>query len=46
MGLTKTEKKEIVTKHLKQLRKDIAKKQSLPPAIIFQESSLIDMANN
>ena len=31
---------------LKQLRKKIAKKQSLPPAIIFQESSLIDMANN
>ena len=31
---------------LKQLRKSIAKKQSLPPAIIFQESSLIDMANN
>ncbi|MBT5858434.1 MAG: DNA helicase RecQ [Flavobacteriales bacterium] len=31
---------------IKQLRKRIAKKQSLPPAIIFQESSLIDMANN
>lgn len=31
---------------LKQLRKKIAKKQSLPPAIIFQEASLIDMANN
>ena len=36
----------ILFKMLKQLRKDIAKKQSLPPAIIFQESSLIDMANN
>ena len=31
---------------LKQLRKKIAKEESLPPAIIFQESSLIDMANN
>ena len=31
---------------LKHLRKSIAKEQSLPPAIIFQESSLIDMANN
>mgnify|MGYP001808231709 CR=1 FL=1 len=33
-------------KMIKQLRKDISKKQSLPPAIIFQESSLIEMANN
>ena len=31
---------------LKKLRKKIAKEKSLPPAIIFQESSLIDMANN
>ena len=31
---------------LKQLRKKIAKEESLPPAIIFQEYSLIDMANN
>lgn len=31
---------------LKKLRKNIAKEKSLPPAIIFQESSLIDMANN
>ena len=31
---------------LKNLRKEIAKKEKLPPAIIFQESSLIDMANN
>ena len=33
-------------KILKQLRKELAKKTKLPPAIIFQESSLIDMANN
>tara|TARA_B100000683_G_scaffold168219_2_gene162163 strand:- start:1188 stop:3368 length:2181 start_codon:yes stop_codon:yes gene_type:complete len=31
---------------LKKLRKNIAKEKSLPPAIIFQESSLLDMANN
>ena len=31
---------------LKKLRKNIAKEKSLPPAIIFQESSLVDMANN
>ena len=31
---------------LKQLRKKIAKENELPPAIIFQESSLLDMANN
>ena len=31
---------------LQQLRKKISKKQGLPPAIIFQESSLVDMANN
>ena len=33
-------------KMLKNLRKEIAKQEGLPPAIIFQESSLIDMANN
>ena len=33
-------------KMLIKLRKDLAKRVSLPPAIIFQESSLIDMANN
>ena len=33
-------------KMLIKLRKDVAKKVKLPPAIIFQESSLIDMANN
>ena len=33
-------------KMLKKLRKDIASKEQLPPAIIFQESSLVDMANN
>ncbi len=37
---------DVLLNMLKQLRKSIAKKQSLPPAIIFQESSLIDMANN
>ena len=31
---------------LKQLRKEVSKEVELPPAIIFQESSLIDMANN
>ena len=33
-------------KMLKQLRKEISRNEKLPPAIIFQESSLIDMANN
>ena len=37
---------DILLDMLKKLRKDIAKEKSLPPAIIFQESSLIDMANN
>tara|TARA_B100001287_G_scaffold275859_1_gene284761 strand:+ start:2412 stop:4592 length:2181 start_codon:yes stop_codon:yes gene_type:complete len=37
---------EVLLDMLKKLRKDIAKEKSLPPAIIFQESSLIDMANN
>ena len=37
---------EIILKMLKQLRKKIAKEHGLPPAIIFQESSLLDMANN
>lgn len=31
---------------LKKLRKDVAKKKALPPYIIFQESSLEDMATN
>ena len=33
-------------KMLTVLRKEISKKTQLPPAIIFQESSIIDMANN
>ena len=37
---------DIIFSMLKQLRKKIAKEQGLPPAIIFQESSLLDMANN
>ena len=37
---------DVLLNMLKKLRKDIAKEKSLPPAIIFQESSLIDMANN
>ena len=37
---------DILFNMLKKLRKNIAKEKSLPPAIIFQESSLIDMANN
>ena len=37
---------EILLEMLKKLRKKIAKEKSLPPAIIFQESSIIDMANN
>ena len=36
----------IIFSMLKQLRKKTAKKHGLPPAIIFQESSLLDMANN
>ena len=36
----------VLFKLLKNLRKNLAKKEHLPPAIIFQESSLIDMANN
>ena len=37
---------DIIFSMLKQLRKKTAKAQRLPPAIIFQESSLLDMANN
>ncbi len=37
---------DILFNMLKKLRKNIAKEKSLPPAIIFQESSLLDMANN
>ena len=37
---------EVLFDMLKKLRKKIAKEQSLPPAIIFQESSLLDMSNN
>ena len=37
---------DILFNMLKKLRKKIAKEKSLPPAIIFQESSLLDMANN
>ena len=37
---------DLLFKMLKQLRKEISKQESLPPAIIFQESSLLDMANN
>lgn len=36
----------VLFKILKQLRKEVSKEVELPPAIIFQESSLIDMANN
>ena len=35
---------DILFKMLQKLRKNIAKEKSLPPAIIFQESSLLDMA--
>ena len=37
---------DIIFSMLKQLRKKVAKEHGLPPAIIFQESSLLDMANN
>ena len=37
---------EVLYSILKKLRKKVAKESKLPPAIIFQESSLIDMANN
>ena len=37
---------DIIFSMLKQLRKKTAKEHGLPPAIIFQESSLLDMANN
>ena len=37
---------EKLLKMLTALRKEISKKTQLPPAIIFQESSIIDMANN
>ena len=35
---------DILFSMLKKLRKNIAKEKSLPPAIIFQESSLLDMS--
>ena len=37
---------EMLFSMLKKLRKKIANEQTLPPAIIFQESSLLDMSNN
>ena len=37
---------EMLFSMLKKLRKKIASEQTLPPAIIFQESSLLDMSNN
>ena len=37
---------EMLFSMLKKLRKKIANEQNLPPAIIFQESSLLDMSNN